>query len=184
MRLTRTRTRTRCRQRNGSLAEAKCDWGGYRCLCELGTEALPEYLQFAKASRALGEKQARLVRMQVATIFSLAVALPLLMDKRLSSLLQRSVTVVDSSLSEGNPAPNSTPTLTPTLTLTLTLTQVADSSLSGGYAHLRMHVGWAMVLLGFAPFSWQVVLGTWDAAQLGSWVSFAQSARGGPWWSR
>ena len=97
------------------LAEATCDWGGYRCLCELGAEALPEYLQIAKASRASGEKRARLVRMQVATIFSLAVALPLLMDKRLSSLLQRSVKVVVISTSRRV-------VLIPILTLTLILT--------------------------------------------------------------
>ena len=53
--------------------------------------------------------------MQVATIFSLAVALPLLMDKRLSSLLQRSVKVVVISTSRRV-------VLIPILTLTLILT--------------------------------------------------------------
>ena len=55
---------------------------------------------------------------------------------------------------------------------------MADNSLSEGIRALRMHAGWAMVILGFAPFTWQVVLGTWDAAQLGSWVSFCPI---GPW---
>ena len=140
---------------DGRLTEASCSWAGFQCLCELGTETLPEYVSMADAARLSGEKRARHLRMQVATIFSLAVALPLVMDKRIArlfSLLQLSVTVAKHTPSKME-----------------------------GMRTLWMHTGWAMLVVGIVPFFWQAALGTWDAAGLGSWNNFTPLLPWGTW---
>ena len=43
---------------------------------------------------------------------------------------------------------------------------------------LALHAGWAMVVVGFVPFVWEVILGTWDAARVGDWTRYAAV---GPW---
>ena len=112
---------------DGRLTEASCSWAGFQCLCELGSETLPEYVSMADAARLLGEERSRHLRLQVATIFSLAVALPLVMDKRIARLI-------------------------PLLQLSVKVAKHAPSKMEG-MRTLWMHAGWAMLV--FTAEAWR-----------------------------
>ena len=43
---------------------------------------------------------------------------------------------------------------------------------------IAVHTGWALVVVGFAPFILETLCGAWDAAQLGSWPNYSPI---GPW---
>ena len=64
------------------------EWAGYQCVCELGAELLPAYSRSMLSSRQARDRAAKRLRKYVVTLFSMALGLPLLLDKRLLHLGQ------------------------------------------------------------------------------------------------
>jgi len=142
----------------GRLDKSSCEWAGYQCVCELGAELLPAYSRSMLSSRRARDRAAKRLRKYVVTLFSMALGLPLLLDKRLLHLGQwmwmfrrgRGSTSADEVASK-----------------------VASPSRQTVHRALLVHVAWALIFTGWAPFVWQAMSGTWDDSRLGCWPNWA-----------
>ena len=135
----------------GRLDKSSCEWAGYQCVCELGAELLPTYSRSMLSSRQMRDRDADRLRRYVVTLFSMALGLPLLLDKRVFHIGQWIVGRGRESASADEADPLSPDKV---------------------YSVLVVHVAWACIFIGWTPFVWQAAGGTWDAARLGGWINY------------
>ena len=144
----------------GWLDESSCEWAGHQCVCELGAELLPAYSRSMLSSRQARDRDAGVLRKYAVTLFSMALGLPLLLDKRVLHIGQWVVNRGRGSASaDGTPAP----------------------SRETVHRTLAVHVAWALVFVGWGPFLWQAVGGNWHAARLGCWPNYTPIGPIGMW---
>ena len=130
--------------RTGALRDTKCDREAYQCVCELHARESSLYRTTTQTVAQARQRSVERLRVWIAAIFTAAVVLPVAWDKR---------AVWSEGGREGPMQGDSRP---------------------GSLVHISVvHVGWAMMFFGFAPFVWQTVLGSWDSAQLGTWSRYS-----------
>jgi len=130
----------------GRLDESSCEWAGYQCVCELGAELLPAYSRSMLSSRQTRDRDAERLRKYVVTLFSMALGLPLLLDRRVLHIGQWLV-----SRGRGSAAAPSRETV---------------------HRTLAVHAAWALIIIGWTPFIWESMGGNWYAARLGNWPNY------------
>jgi len=139
----------------GWLDESSCEWAGYPCVCELSAELLPAYSRFMLSSRQTRNRDAERLRTYVVTLFSMALGLPLLLDRRVLHIGQWLV-----GRGTGSAAAPSRETV---------------------HRTLAVHAAWALVIIGWTPFIWQTMAGNWHAAGLGNWPNYTPFGPVGMW---
>ena len=96
-------------------------------------------------SRQAKDHDAERLRKYVVTLFSMALGLPLLLDKRVLHIGQWLV-----GRDRGLAAAPSRETV---------------------HRTLAVHAAWALNIIGWTPFIWETIGGNWHAARLGNWPS-------------
>jgi hypothetical protein len=136
----------------GRIDKSSCDWAGFQCVCELGAELVPAYSRSMLSSRQVKDEDANRRRMHAVTLFSMALGLPLVLDKRVWHLGQLVLNKARGSTSGD---------------------EFAAPSSGTACRAFAVHLAWAMMCIGFVPFIWQCMGLNWDAARLGCWPNYA-----------